>query len=82
MRGFRLLNLKNLFQNPRLLGFQVTAKSESSSTRTIRVMVDDGTSDFIDEANQRNEYSFDKTTKIFSVSLPANQQTVIFKRCT
>ena len=57
--------------------FQITAKSTSSSNRTIRVMVDDGTGDFIDKVNQRNEYSYDKITKIFSVSLPANQLTTI-----
>ena len=56
--------------------FQVTAKSVSSSDRTVRVMVDDGTADFIDIDNQPSRYNYDKTTNVFLVTLPINHQTV------
>ena len=55
--------------------FQVTAKSASSIARTIRVEVDDGSGEFIDVDDQRSEYNYDKATKIFLVTIPANQQT-------
>ena len=73
--GISIVEIEDSVVESATANFQITAKSTSSSNRTIRVMVDDGTGDFIDKDNQRNEYSYDKITKIFSVSLPANQLT-------
>ena len=75
--GISIVEIEDSVVESATANFQVTAKSTSSSNRTIRVMVDDGTSDFIDKDNQRNEYNYDKITKIFSVSLPANQLNTI-----
>ena len=73
--GISIVEIEGSVAESDTADFQVTAKSALSSNRTIRVQVDDGAGDFIDVDNQQSEYSYDKATKVFLVSLPANQQT-------
>ena len=74
--GISIVAIEDSVSESGTVNFQVTAKSVSSSDRTIRVMVDDGTADFIDIDNQHSRYKYDKTTKVFLVILPLNHQTV------
>ena len=74
--GISIVAIENSVSESGTANFQVTAKSMSSSDRTIRVMVDDGTADYIDIDNQHSRYNYDKMTKVFLVTLPINHQTV------
>ena len=71
--GISIVKIEDSVSESGTANFQITAKSTSTSSRIIRVMVDDGTSDFIDHANQHSEYSYDETTKLFLVTIPANK---------
>ena len=75
--GISIVEIEGTVTEADIASFQVTAKSTKTSDRTIRVEVDDGIGDFIDVDNQQNQYNYDKTTKIFLVTIPANQQTAI-----
>ena len=74
--GISIVAIKSSVPESETANFQVTAKSASSIARTIRVEVDDGAGEFIDvESQDATKYRYDKATKIFLVTIPANQQT-------
>ena len=72
--GISIVKIEDTVSESATVDFQITAKSATSSSRIIRVMVDDGTGDFIDHDNQQSKYNYDKTTKLFFVTLPVNSQ--------
>ena len=74
--GISIVTIEDSVSESGTANFQVTAKTVSSSDRTIRLMVDDGTADYIDIDNQHSRYNYDKMTKVFLVTLPINHQTV------
>ena len=76
-KGISIIHVEELVAESDVAHFQVTAKSAATTDRTIRVEVDDGSGDFIDQDNQLGEYTYDKATNIFMVTLPANKTNVI-----
>ena len=75
--GISIIQIEDSVDESEVARFQVTAKSTTNTNRIIRVEVDDGTDHFIDEDNQQSQFSYDKVTKIFSVTILANQHNAI-----